>query len=100
MLGSVRQMSRYDANCRAISPQSLTILSVEDNGKDNAKDGSESKTMDATRATEQSQDSKRQYPNLDDRYGKIGISAVAAAVRYQRVQRKSSETRFIPNDCD
>jgi hypothetical protein len=56
--------------------------------------------MDAKRATEQNQDSKRQYPNLDDRYGKIGILAVAAAVRHQRVQRKSSETRFIPYDCD
>ena len=39
--------------------------------------------MDATRATEQSQDSQRQYKSLDDRYGKIGISAVAAAVCHQ-----------------
>lgn len=56
--------------------------------------------MDAMRPTEQSQDSKRQYSNLDDRYGKIGISAVAAAVRHQRDQRKANETRFIPNDSD
>ena len=39
--------------------------------------------MDVTRATELSQDSQRHYKNLDDRYGKIGISAVAAAVRHQ-----------------
>ncbi len=35
--------------------------------------------MNASKATEQSQDSKRQYSDLDSRYGKIGISAVAAA---------------------
>jgi hypothetical protein len=39
--------------------------------------------MNATEATEQSQDSRRQYTTLDDRYGKIGISAVAAAMRHQ-----------------
>ncbi|HTT48867.1 MAG TPA: hypothetical protein VMG39_12800 [Pseudolabrys sp.] len=56
--------------------------------------------MDATRATEQSQDSQRHYKNLDDRYGKIGISAVAAAVRHQSEQRKTTDTRFLPNDSD
>ena len=56
--------------------------------------------MNATRATEQSQDSKRQYKSLDDRYGKIGISAVAAAVRHQGQQRNANETRYIPQDSD
>jgi len=56
--------------------------------------------MDATRATEQSQDSRRQYKSLDDRYGKIGISAVAAALRYQSGQRNANETRYIPYDSD
>jgi len=56
--------------------------------------------MDATRATEQSQDSQRHYKNLDDRYGKIGISAVAAAVRHQGELRNVSETRFQPADSD
>ena len=42
------------------------------------KDGPETETMDATRATEQSQDSRSHYTKLDNRYGKIGISAVAA----------------------
>jgi len=56
--------------------------------------------MDATRPTEQSQDSQRHYRNLDDRYGKIGISAVAAAVRHQGEQRNVSDTRFLPNDSD
>ena len=38
--------------------------------------------MDAVKTTEQRQDSRRQS-KLDERYGKIGISAVAAAVRHQ-----------------
>ena len=56
--------------------------------------------MNATRATEQSQDSQRQYKSLDDRYGKIGISAVAAALRHQGGQRNANETRFLPYDRD
>lgn len=56
--------------------------------------------MDATRTTEQSQNSQRQYKSLDDRYGKIGISAVVAALRYQGVQRNADETRTIPYDSD
>jgi hypothetical protein len=39
--------------------------------------------MDSMKATEHSQDSRRQNTTLDDRYGKIGISAVAAAIRHQ-----------------
>ena len=50
--------------------------------------------MDAIKSTEQSQDSRRQYGKLDDRYGKIGISAVAAAVRHQ------GELRNAHNDGD
>jgi hypothetical protein len=46
--------------------------------------------MQATRATEQSQDSQRQFKTLDERYGKIGISAVAAAVRHQGERRGDS----------
>ena len=47
--------------------------------------------MQVTRATEQSQDSQRQFKTLDERrYGKIGISAVAAAVRHQGERRGDS----------
>jgi len=49
--------------------------------------------MQATRATEQSQDSQRQFKTLDERYGKIGISAVAAAVRHQGERRGDSMAR-------
>ena len=63
--------------------------------------------MQATRATEQSQDSQRHNQNkgiqdksLDQRYGEIGISAVAAAVRHQTQQRNADTTRFQPYDSD
>jgi hypothetical protein len=52
------------------------------------------------KATEQKQDSAQQYTNLDNRYGKIGISAVAAAVRHQGGQRHATETHFEPYDRD
>ena len=91
----IRQKSQRDKNCRAILPHSsgrLTTLGTQD--------GLESKTMDATRATELSQDSQRHYKNLDDRYGKIGISAVAAAVRHQGEKRDVNETRYIAAESD
>ena len=49
--------------------------------------------MQVTRATEQSQDSQRQFKTLDERYGKIGISAVAAAVRHQGERRGDGMAR-------
>jgi len=55
--------------------------------------------MNATKATEQSQDSQHSYSDLDTRYGKIGISAVAAAVRHQGEPQAVSEYR-IPYDRD
>jgi hypothetical protein len=81
--------------------------------------------MQATRATEQSQDSRsqssqhqdsqhqdsrsqssrhqdsqRDFTALDKRYGEIGISAVAGAVRHKGEQRKPNQSRFIPHDSD
>ena len=56
--------------------------------------------MQATKATEQSQDSRHEYTNLDSRYGKIGISAVAAALRHQGELRNATESRAIPYDRD
>ena len=56
--------------------------------------------MNATRATELSQDSQRQYKSLEDRYGKIGISAVVAAVRHQGGQHDANEARSILDDSD
>jgi hypothetical protein len=56
--------------------------------------------METTKATEQSQDSRCQHTRLDDRYGKIGISAVAAAVRHLSGRRSASETTYIADDTD
>lgn len=50
--------------------------------------------MQAVRAMEQNQDSQRQFKSLDERYGKIGISAVAAAVQYQGERRGDSATAY------
>jgi hypothetical protein len=43
--------------------------------------------MEASKSTEQQQQDSGRPPTLDDRYGKIGISAVAAAVRHQGERR-------------
>ena len=53
--------------------------------------------MNASKATEQS---RRQYADLDSRYGKIGISAVVAALHYQGEQYNTAESRFTPYDND
>ena len=59
--------------------------------------------MQATKATEKSDtkqhDNQRQQTELDNRYGKIGISAVAAAVRCKDDRKTVSHYR-IPYDRD
>ena len=39
---------------------------------------------------------KPEIPNLDSRYGKIGISAVAAAMRYQSEPRNTAHAPAVP----
>jgi hypothetical protein len=57
--------------------------------------------MNSIKAEERSQDSQRQqYTSLDRRYGKIGISAVAAAVRYQGESHDEADTYRIPYERD
>jgi hypothetical protein len=56
--------------------------------------------MTVTKATEQKQDSARQYTNLDKRYGKIGISAVAAALHHQGESHNVTETHYELYDRD
>ena len=57
--------------------------------------------MDSTKAADLSRDLQSQYTNLDGRYGKIGISAVAAAVRYQgEPRRPTGYSPAEPHDCD
>ncbi|MEJ2432140.1 MAG: hypothetical protein P8Y53_02860 [Pseudolabrys sp.] len=50
--------------------------------------------MNATKGTERSQDSGRQDAKLDDHYGKIGISAVAGALRHKGEQRDTRDNRY------
>ena len=56
--------------------------------------------MQAVRAMEQSQDSQSQSKRLDERYGKIGISAVAAAVQYQGERCGDSATTYYIEQAD
>ena len=63
--------------------------------------------MTATKAPQQrqqsqSQEPKNQHGNLDQRYGKIGISAVAGAVGHKGNgrQRAAPKRPFIQNDSD
>ena len=56
-----------------------------------------SSTMEITKATEQEARLRNcKYTNLDNRYGKIGISAVAAAVCHQGGQRHVTEAHLEP----
>lgn len=48
--------------------------------------------MEATKVTEQSQDSRHENSSLGERYGKIGISAVAGALHHQCAWRNTYAT--------
>jgi len=80
-------------------PRNSALLIHHIGAWEKRKEGLEFRIMEV-KATEQKQDSARQYTNLDNRYGKIGISAVAAAVRHQGGQRHATETHLEPYDRD
>lgn len=44
-----------------------------------------------------SENTRRNEPNLDSRYGEIGISAVAAAVRYQSAAKNPAYAPVVPS---
>lgn len=61
--------------------------------------------MTASKAPKQRQQSQSQEPqkhlgSLDQRYGKIGISAVAGAVGHKREQRPAPKRPYIQHDSD
>jgi hypothetical protein len=56
--------------------------------------------MTAIKTTEQSQGSQRHTSDLDNRYGKIGISAVAAALCTRGERPAENESQHIPYDRD
>jgi hypothetical protein len=60
----------------------------------------ESSTQDSKRQTSQQQNSRHQHANLDTHYRKIGISAVAAAVRCKGQPRRASVTRYAYCESD
>jgi hypothetical protein len=49
---------------------------------------------------QQQQGSASQQGSLNDRYGKIGISAVAGACQHKGEKRPATESRFRPGDSD
>jgi hypothetical protein len=59
--------------------------------------------MQARASADDNRDTRRDTSTkpagLDDRYGKIGIPAVAAAVRCKGEQRKASRARFVPHEA-
>jgi hypothetical protein len=51
--------------------------------------------MKSTKTAQSTQSIRREAQNLDFRYGKIGISAVAAAMRYQG---DAKDAAHVPTD--
>jgi hypothetical protein len=68
----------------------------------NLGNGKVIQTTQTTNSATNRQDGQTQRANLDGRYGKIGISAVAAAVRFQSGGETRQETRslFTLRDSD
>jgi len=56
--------------------------------------------MNSQKQMEQSQDSEAKKVSLDRRYGKIGISAVAAAVQLKREQPNAATPRHFEYESD
>jgi hypothetical protein len=53
------------------------------------------------RPERQAQEDKRPKGELDKRYGEIGISAVAGAVKHRPCEKPRTKDRKIePQDCD
>ena len=51
-------------------------------------------------ARQQQQGGARESATLHDRYGKIGISAVAGACQHKGEKRAENKSRFIERDSD
>lgn len=54
--------------------------------------------MQSLKVAEHAVEARGAYPNLNDRYGKIGISAVAAAVRFQTETRPQTPATILRFD--
>jgi hypothetical protein len=60
--------------------------------------------MQATKSADDRHETRREASTrsakLDDRYGKIGIPAVAAAIRCRREERKSHRVSHVQHESD
>ena len=58
--------------------------------------------MTTTNKSADDKATNRNYRNLEAQYGKVGISAVAAAMRYQNdpSARETSPSRYLPRERD
>jgi hypothetical protein len=56
--------------------------------------------MPTTKSASEHDDNRRASSELDGRYGEIGISAVAAAVRCRGEQRAPGRARHTPQESD
>ena len=57
--------------------------------------------MNVEKGTDQRRDETRRRAELDKRYGEIGISAVAGALKHQPCEKPRKRDReIVPNDCD
>lgn len=66
----------------------------------NVKKAQETTREKSSAQQQQQQGSPNQTASLNDRYGKIGISAVAGACQHKGEKRVVRESRFIPGDSD
>jgi hypothetical protein len=77
-------MSQEDTICCAFRPQSLAIsMARQWRQSDKPVRSPTEKKMTKNNAAQPNDNARRDEPNLDSRYGQIGISAVAAALPYQ-----------------
>lgn len=57
--------------------------------------------MNVEKGTEQGREEKRRRAELDKRYGEIGISAVAGALKHHPCdQPRKKDREIVPDDCD
>lgn len=57
--------------------------------------------MNIQNGTEQGKNEQRTRAELDKRYGDIGISAVAGALKHQACEKPGKKDReIVPIDCD
>jgi hypothetical protein len=57
--------------------------------------------MNVEKGTDRRRDETRKRAELDKRYGEIGISAVAGALKHQPCEKPRKKDReIVPDDCD